>query len=150
MIRPLTAPTLLAAALLAGAACVPVDRSPAIDRDGPGSSGPVGNWQLERIDASPPGSGSQLLLELRADGTVGGWLDCNRLGGSWTMTGTHVLQFGPLVSTRMGCAAGEGARTTAFVAALQAGPATVTQDGPRLQLTAGGQTGVFRRLAVTR
>lgn len=130
--------------VLAGA-CVPTDQPSRADRENPTPSSPVGTWALASVDGQPLGRGSALVLELRADGTLGGLHDCNRIGGSWQLSDGNLLKFGPVMSTRMGCQA-EGAATHAFLSALQEpGGARFTLDGARMDVTAGGRLGRFQR-----
>lgn len=137
----LAAATLL---VLAGA-CVPTDRPGQADRESPRPSSPVGSWALASIDGQPLGRGSALVLELRADGTLGGLHDCNRIGGSWQLSDGNRLSFGPVMSTRMGCNT-DGAGTQAFLTALQEpGGARFTLDGNRMDVTASGRLGRFLR-----
>ena len=142
----LTRPLGLAAALIVlTGACVPTDQPSRADRENPTPSSPVGSWALASIDGQPLGRGSALVLEMRADGTLGGLHDCNRIGGSWQLSDGNRHSFGPVMSTRMGCNA-DGAATQAFLTALQdpAG-ARFTLDGARMDVTAGGRTGRFER-----
>ena len=141
----LTVSVAVATLLALAGACVPTDQPRRADRENPTPSSPVGTWALASIDGQPLGRGSALVLELRADGTLGGLHDCNRIGGSWQLSDGNRLGFGPVMSTRMGCQA-EGAGTHAFLAALQepAG-ARFTLDGARMDVTAGGRLGRFQR-----
>ena len=143
--KRLTASLATATVLVLAGACVPTDRPDRADRENPAPSSPVGTWALASVDGQPLGRGSALVLELRADGTLGGLHDCNRIGGSWQLSDGNRLGFGPVMSTRMGCQA-EGAATHGFLAALQEpGGARFTLDGDRMDVTAGSRLGRFQR-----
>ncbi len=134
-----------AALLVLAGACVPTDRPGRADRESPVPSSPVGSWALASIDGQPLGQGSALVLELRADGTLGGLHDCNRIGGTWQLSDGNRLGLGPVMSTKMGCNA-DGAATQAFLTALQdPGGARFTLDGNRMDVTAAGRLGRFQR-----
>ncbi|MBX3051374.1 MAG: META domain-containing protein [Caldilineaceae bacterium] len=72
---------------------------------------PVGAvWHLQAIqmmndEVFTPGQTDAYTLELSADGTAGGQVDCNQFSGSYSLDGS-ALTFGPLSSTRAMCAEG--------------------------------------------
>lgn len=63
---------------------------------------------------------TEITLELREDGTLGGFDGCNRYMSGFTLEG-DTLTFGPLATTRMACRGPEGAaeQAQAFAAALE-------------------------------
>ncbi|MCL4833371.1 MAG: META domain-containing protein [Caldilineaceae bacterium] len=69
---------------------------------------PVGVvWHLQAIqmmndEVFTPGQPDAYTLELSADGTAGGQVDCNQFSGSYSLDGS-ALTFGPLSSTRAMC-----------------------------------------------
>jgi heat shock protein HslJ len=62
---------------------------------------------------------TEITLELREDGTLGGFDGCNRYMSGFTLEGDQ-LAFGPLATTRMACRGPEGAaeQARAYAAAL--------------------------------
>jgi heat shock protein HslJ len=102
-------------------------------------------WNLVSQDgvAIEPGSRSrapEILLSGR-DKRLGGSGGCNRLMGSYELDGDK-LSFGPLVATRMACAAGM-AEEAGFTTLLQ-GVVSWRVDGSQLVLFDGAGRAVLR------
>lgn len=92
-------------------------------------------WRLAKQSAAAAASGNGPQLQLLEGGRAAGSDGCNRLMGSYTVTGDR-LAFGPLASSRMACTQLAGS-DAAFAAAL----ARVTKwrlSGQRLELLADG------------
>ena len=99
-------------------------------------------WQLKGYNNGKQAmasamDGTEVNLEFRDDGTLGGFDGCNRYMSGYTLEG-EVLTIGPLVTTRMACKgpAGAGDQARAYAAAL----GTVTAyriDGGELTLRDG-------------
>ncbi|WP_295445839.1 META domain-containing protein [uncultured Thiodictyon sp.] len=73
----------------------------------------VGQWQLTGYNNGKQAmvstlNGTEITLELRDDGTLGGSDGCNRYMSGYTLTG-ETLTVGPLASTRMACKGRQGA-----------------------------------------
>ncbi len=84
--------------------------------------------------------GTDVTLEIAADGAVSGSAGCNRFTGKATL-GEGTIAFGPLASTMMACVEPAGAmeQETAYLAALES--ATTWQvDGAKLTLRNGDTT----------
>ena len=84
--------------------------------------GPV--WQLEAYNNGKQAivsllAGTQITLELRDNGTLGGSDGCNRYMSGFTLVG-DTLTFGPIATTRMACRGPQGAaeQAAAYAAAL--------------------------------
>jgi heat shock protein HslJ len=84
--------------------------------------GPV--WQLEAYNNGKQAivsllAGTQVTLELRDNGTLGGSDGCNRYMSGFTLEG-DTLTFGPIATTRMACRgpAGAAEQAAAYAAAL--------------------------------
>lgn len=112
-------------------------------------AGPV--WQLLAYNNGKQAvvsalAGTQLTLELREDGTLGGYDGCNRYMSGYTLAG-DTLTIGPIATTRMACRgpAGAAEQAAAYAAAL----GTVTGfriEGEALTLLTGeGATAVRYR-----
>jgi heat shock protein HslJ len=85
-------------------------------------AGPV--WQLLAYNNGKQAivsalAGTQITLELREDGTLGGSDGCNRYMSGFTLEGDR-LTIGPIATTRMACRGPQGAaeQAAAFAAAL--------------------------------
>ncbi len=110
-------------------------------------AGPV--WQLLAYNNGKQAivsvlAGTQITLELREDGTLGGSDGCNRYMSGFTLEGDR-LTIGPIATTRMACRgpAGVGEQAAAFAAAL----GTVTGyriEGDELTLINGEGTPAAR------
>ena len=62
----------------------------------------AGTWQL--VDLNGGGTVAGGAMQFSSDGQLSGSAGCNRFGGRWQQAATS-LQLGPLVATRMACAA---------------------------------------------
>jgi heat shock protein HslJ len=103
------------------------------------------SWRLVELAGAAPLEGVDVTLELTADGGVSGHASCNTYRGSVTLSGDS-LSFGPLATTRMGCAAEQMEQESRYLAALRS-PLRVELLGDTLRLR--GDTGdrvlTFRR-----
>jgi heat shock protein HslJ len=82
-------------------------------------------WELESFNNGKQAlvsalAGSQVSLELRADGTLGGSDGCNRFMSGYTLENGK-LTIGPLATTRMACKGPQGAadQASGFAAAME-------------------------------
>lgn len=89
------------------------------------AEGPVGRWLAEDVDGGGVIDNLQSVIEIAADGQVGGTGGCNRIGGQAVIEGTSI-SFGSMFSTEMACA-----------------PAVMDQEGKFLD--ALGRVASFRR-----
>jgi para-nitrobenzyl esterase len=69
------------------------------------------SWQLVQFQGSNdktlmPDDKAKYTIAFETDGRVSTRLDCNRGRGTWTSTGPHQRQFGPLALTRAMCPPG--------------------------------------------
>lgn len=78
-----------------------------------------GDWQLVTVGGAPAIAGSEATM-LLAGGAVTGTTGCNRYNGSYTLSGTDGIKFGPLASTMMACVGPVMVQEQAFNAALTA------------------------------
>ncbi len=102
--------------------------------------GPI--WQLQGYHNGKqaivsPLAGTQVTLELRDDGTLGGSDGCNRFMSGYTLDGEK-LAIGPLATTRMACRGPEGAAAQASeIAAALGTVAGYRVEGGELTLLDG-------------
>jgi heat shock protein HslJ len=84
---------------------------------------------------------TEITLELRDDGTLGGSNGCNRYMSGFTLKG-EALSFGPLATTRMACRGPDGAaeQAEAFARALASVTGYRVEAGELTLLTAQGAT----------
>ena len=73
-------------------------------------------------------------MEFAAGGRMAGFTGCNMMSGTWSEEGGAV-RFGPIISTKRGCAGPEGEVEKRVIAALGEG-ARATRSGDRLVVTA--------------
>ncbi|MFZ0789060.1 MAG: META domain-containing protein [Chromatiaceae bacterium] len=93
---------------------------------------------------------TEITLELRDDGTLGGSDGCNRYMSGYTLEGQR-LSIGPLATTRMACRGPEGAaeQAAAFARALETVTGYRIEGGELTLVTGEGQPAArFRALAV--
>ncbi len=90
------------------------------------------SWQVITIDGTPAAEGSMLAF---ADDNLSASAGCNRIGGTWSVTGS-TLTTGPLMATEMYCE-GRMEHEAALGTLLQGG-AAIAVDGNRLALTGSG------------
>ena len=81
------------------------------------TTAPTGRWLAEDIGGAGVIDDLQSVLELAADGTVGGSGGCNRMAGTATIDGDSIA-FGPLAATKMACAPAVMDQEAKFFAAL--------------------------------
>jgi len=112
--------------------------------------GPV--WQLRAYNNGKQAivsvlAGTQVTLELRDNGTLGGSDGCNRYMSGFTLEGDR-LTFGPIATTRMGCRGPEGAAEQAATYAAALGTVTGYRiEGDELVLL-NGEGGAAARFRV--
>jgi heat shock protein HslJ len=93
---------------------------------------------------------TEITLELRDDGTLGGSDGCNRYMSGYTLEGER-LSIGPLATTRMACRGPEGAaeQAAAYARALETVTGYRIEGGELTLLTGDGKPAArFRALAV--
>lgn len=105
--------------------------------DGPGCAGDPasllqGDWRAVALDAAPLDAGLDILLTFD-NGRLAGKTACNRVMGSFTLTGES-LGFGPLATTQMACPPEVMAVERAALDALSAITGFDIDDGGRLLL----------------
>ena len=108
-------------------------------------------WQLKGYNNGKQAivsvmNGTEVNLEFRDDGTLGGFDGCNRYMSGYTLEG-EVLTIGPLVTTRMACKGPEGAGDQARAYAAALGTVKAYRiDGGELTLRndAGGPAARYR------
>ena len=66
-----------------------------------------------------PGQAERQFIRFENDGKVAGNGGCNRLFGSYEISGTNSILIGPLASTRMACPPTIMEKETAFISALE-------------------------------
>lgn len=94
-------------------------------------------WQVTSIAGTAiPASGDAFTLML-SDGTLAGKGSCNRLAGSYEMTGNNAISFSRVVSTRMMCL-NHAAEEDAYAKRLNDIDA-YTVDGDTLMLLSNGE-----------
>jgi putative lipoprotein len=104
MKRTRTPPACLALLLL-GFACMSGAQAP------PGNAaGDLGgtSWRLVKLEGSDdktltPDDPTKYTIQFESGGTVSVRIDCNRGHGTWSSSGPHSLEFGPLALTRAMC-----------------------------------------------
>jgi heat shock protein HslJ len=103
-------------------------------------------WRLEGLNNGRDAvvsvlADTEITLELRDDGTLGGSDGCNRYMSGFTLEG-ETLSFGPLATTRMACRGPEGAAEQAgtFANALASVTGFRVEGGELTLLTAQGAT----------
>jgi len=113
-------------------------------------------WQLTGYNngkeaISSARNGTEINLEFRDDGTLGGSDGCNRYMSGYTLSGA-ALTIGPLASTRMACKGPEGAAEQArdYAAALGAVTGYRIDGGELLLLTGAGKPAARYRTEVVR
>ncbi|MGD9892476.1 MAG: META domain-containing protein [Dehalococcoidia bacterium] len=106
-------------------------------------TGIVWEWQqtiLNNDEIVTPDDPSRYTVEFQPDGRLAGRADCNRIMGSYTVTGSQI-EIGPLASTRVACPPGSlGDR---FAMQLQDAAIFVFRDG-NLYLDIKFDTGTMR------
>lgn len=113
-------------------------------------------WQLTGYDNGKQGiastrNGTEINLEFRDDGTLGGSDGCNRYMSGYTLSGA-ALTIGPLASTRMACKGPAGAAEQArdYAAALGSVTGYRIDGGELLLLTSEGKPAARYRAEVVR
>jgi len=113
-------------------------------------------WQLTGYNngkeaISSARNGTEINLEFRDDGTLGGSDGCNRYMSGYTLSGA-ALTIGPLASTRMACKGPEGAAEQArdYAAALGSVTGYRIDGGELLLLTSEGKPAARYRSEVVR
>jgi heat shock protein HslJ len=113
--------------------------------------GPV--WELEGYNNGKQAmvsalAGTRITLELRDDGTLGGFDGCNRFMSGYTLE-EGKLAIGPLATTRMACRGPQGAaqQASAFAAALATVGGYRVEGGELTLLDAQGEVAARFRAA---
>lgn len=60
-------------------------------------------WELTVLDGQAVWNEEPIYLELTDDNKVGGFVGCNRLGGTYTIENGNQIRFSQLITTRMAC-----------------------------------------------
>jgi heat shock protein HslJ len=124
----------------------PADSAGAAGAAGSGGAeraGLVGtDWLLEDLAGRAVLADVRATLAFPADGQVAGVASCNRFTGTVSVRGDSVA-FGPLATTRMGCAPAVADQETRYLAALRDAH-RLRRDGPSLFLEVRGAAAPLR------
>lgn len=109
---------------------------------------PHGAWITVQIGGEAPASGSLIILELHADGSVSGSGGCNRLRTTFEFS-RDTIRFGRVAGTMMACSPALMAQEQRFYKALEDARSWQREDG-RLALFDGAGTALARFTAQSR
>lgn len=132
---------ILAAAVLALAACRPVTREGAAMAPMPGDAPAEAtdnalagtSWSLVTLNGEAPLADTQITATFGADGSVAGSDGCNRYSTQYTVDGDSITINPNGISTMMACPEPQMAQASAFMAALGSA-VTFSLDGGNLSL----------------
>jgi heat shock protein HslJ/uncharacterized membrane protein len=103
------------------------------------------SFQGKSIEAAGPRNEAPRLEISLTEGRVTGTTGCNRLSGS-VKADTRLIQFGPLVTTKMACAGTAGQFEPEFLNALRESLAYQVADGKLTLLRKGEPVMVFKKV----